>query len=316
MAITVPVMKTDTLSTQMQQLYDKVLLKEAIAQLGYQKFATHKQFPKGKSKTIQFRRWDNITASTTPLTEGVVPTAVPLSQEEVIAVLAQYGAWTSISDFNSLTSFDPIFDDAARLLGRNAGEVIDKIVMTAMVATTNKQYSGSATSTATVAADDVLTVDDIRKAVRTLKKLRAPKFNRNGQKHYICICGPDAAYDLQDDSKWEDPHKYVDPKNIYDGELGRLYGVVFVEVTEAYIREGAGASGIDVYSSFVFGEDAYGDVALEGNGAPSIIVKPPTSGGAENPLNQVGSVAWKVNGYAAKVLNDDWIIEIQHAVSA
>ena len=45
----------------------------------------------------------------------------------------------------------------------------------------------------------------------------------------------DATYDLQNDSLWQDVSKYSNAEQIYSGEIGRLFGVVFVEATEAKI---------------------------------------------------------------------------------
>ncbi len=45
----------------------------------------------------------------------------------------------------------------------------------------------------------------------------------------------DATYDLQSDALWQDVSKYSDVEQIYSGEIGRLFGVVFVESTEAKV---------------------------------------------------------------------------------
>src|SRR5690606_30076120 len=46
---------------------------------------------------------------------------------------------------------------------------------------------------------------------------------------YICVCHPSAIYDLREDPLWEDPGKYADPNRLATGEVGRLYGVRFIE---------------------------------------------------------------------------------------
>ena len=52
---------------------------------------------------------------------------------------------------------------------------------------------------------------------------------------FICICSPDATYDLQNDALWQDVSKYSNAEQIYSGEIGRLFGVGFVEATEAKV---------------------------------------------------------------------------------
>ena len=109
-----------------------------------------------------------------------------------------------------------------------------------MCQTTNVQYAGDAAGRTSLTAGNKLTVAEVRKAVRTLKKNKARPFvtgmNGSGRKpHFICICSPDSTYDLQNDSLWQDVSKYSNAEQIYSGEIGRLFGVVFVEATEAKI---------------------------------------------------------------------------------
>ena len=49
------------------------------------------------------------------------------------------------------------------------------------------------------------------------------------------IIHPDVAYDLMNDPKWLAPHQYVDTEHMYEGEIGKIEGVRFVETTEAKI---------------------------------------------------------------------------------
>lgn len=80
---------------------------------------------------------------------------------------------------------------------------------------------------------------------------------------------------------------------------------------------GGGASGVEVHSTIIYGKDHAGGVSLNGSGHNiSIIVKPAKSGGPEDPLEQRSSLAWKVKGLCYTILNDDFIVRIEHAVSA
>lgn len=71
----------------------------------------------------------------------------------------------------------------------------------------------------------------------------------------------------------------------------------------------------EVHHSLIFGQDAYGVIDVAGSGALKTIVHQAGDAGASDPLNQRGSVACKVMGYVAKVLNPLWIIDIQCCVS-
>lgn len=80
---------------------------------------------------------------------------------------------------------------------------------------------------------------------------------------------------------------------------------------------GAGASDMVVHGTIIYGQDFAGDVALEGSGDNvQMIVKPLGSSGTEDPLNQRGTMGWKVKGYTATILQDSYIVRIEHGVSA
>ena len=79
-----------------------------------------------------------------------------------------------------------------------------------------------------------------------------------------------------------------------------------------------GGNSIDVHASIIYGQDAFGMVKLGGKGKPNIqiIVKPLGSSGSNDPLNQRGTIAWKVPFFAAAVIQDDFICRVEHGVSA
>lgn len=390
---------TSGLSATMQSYYDRKMLEYAKTQFVFANYAQKRSIPKNNGKTVQFRRWTLFTADpdTQALTEGTTPAAQNLSMSAITATVKQYGAYVEVSDLLDLTAIDNIISDSSELLGEQLGNVLDMIVRDAMSATTNIQYADGKTSDNDITAAQKLTVGEIRKAVRTLKKAKARKFTRKGGKpHYICIVDPDAVYDLQSDSLWQDVSKYSCAEQIYSGEIGRLFGVVFVESTEAKVfsqsvlnkvktatsssktfvlknspkdaeaaylstagnkikigtaeytvasfdaatntvtlsdnatltadaivySEDAGSidgttkAGADVHSTLIFGKDAYGIVDVGGSGALQIIIKPHGSAGTSDPLDQRATVGAKVAAYAAKILNELWIIRIEHGVSA
>lgn len=78
----------------------------------------------------------------------------------------------------------------------------------------------------------------------------------------------------------------------------------------------AGASDYEVHSTIVYGKEFCGCVELEGNGKNvSIIIKPAGSSGSDDPLNQRGTIAWKVKGFGAGVLHDAYGVRLEHGVS-
>lgn len=83
------------------------------------------------------------------------------------------------------------------------------------------------------------------------------------------------------------------------------------------VPSGGASNGDEVHASIIYGQNAFGMVKLGGTGKPNIqiIVKPLGSSGSDDPLNQRGTIAWKVPFFACAVLQDDFIIRIEHGVS-
>lgn len=80
---------------------------------------------------------------------------------------------------------------------------------------------------------------------------------------------------------------------------------------------GGGAGGAPVYSTLVYGQDAFGTVELGGNGRNfHIIINPPGSAGAADPYAQRGTMAWKVKGFCTAIIQDDFITRIESGASA
>lgn len=112
-------------------------------------------------------------------------------------------------------------------------------------------------------------------------------------KSYVAIVHPYVAYDLMQDEKWEEWNKYTNAEAMYEGELGRIGNVRFVESTEAKIWDKNTAGGdVSVFSTLVIGKNAYGVTEVEGGGLQTI-VKQLGSGGTADPLNQRASAGWK-----------------------
>lgn len=96
---------------------------------------------------------------------------------------------------------------------------------------------------------------------------------------------------------------------------------VYAEWTSAQalkiVPYGGGASGAPVYSTLIYAQNAYGSIELGGNGRNvEIIVKPAGSSGSDDPLNQRGTIGWKVKGFCTVILQDDYIVRIEHGATA
>lgn len=299
------------LSPEMKTYYDKNLIRLAEASLVYDQFGQKRPIPKNGGKIIEFRKYDKLPKLTTPLTEGVTPDGQSLTVTAVTAEVKQYGGYVTLSDMLMLTAIDNNLLEAQRAIASQAARTRDTLVRDILCTpdesgSDNVQYAeGQVSARASLTTSHLLTVDAIRMAVRTLRRNDAPTIGGD----YVAIIHPDIAYDLMSDEKWEEPHKYCDTSNIYNGEIGRLYGVRFVETSEAKIYGAAGASGAVVYATLVLGENAYGVTEIAGGGLEQI-TKQLGSGGTSDPLNQRATVGWKLTQTAKKLI-PQYIVRIE-----
>jgi N4-gp56 family major capsid protein len=305
------------LSNEMQTYYDRQLLENMKPKLVHYDYGQKRPYKRQNGKTVQFRKWETFDAITAPLSEGLVPDGQALESTEVLATVAGYGGYVAISDLLDLTAIDPVVSDAVDLMADQGALSVDTLIRNELHASgTNVLYAGGATSRVTVAQSMKLTTTEIRKAARLLKKNKALPFVRGGKSYYVAVVGPDTTYDLQSDTLWQDVGKYQDAEAIFSGEIGRLFGVIFVETSEAKVFEGAGASGANVASTLVLGQNAYGVVDIENGSRPRVVVKTPGDSGTSDPLEQISTVGWKVDAFAVKILQQGFMIRIEHGISA
>lgn len=304
---------TETLSNDMRVYYSDYLIDMAEPKLVHDQFGQKCPIPKGNGKTIQFRKYDPLPKMTTPLTEGVTPNGQKLDMGVVNSEVHQYGGFIELSDILMLTAIDNNLVQATKLLGGQAGRTLDTITREVLSGGTNVQYAeGQVTSREELvggqeSGNHYLTVDAVRKAVRFLKKMNADTINGS----YVGIIHPDVSYDLMSDPKWLNVKTYSDPEGIYQGEIGKIENVRFVETSEAKIFEGAGKDGRNVYSTLILGDNAYGTTEIKGGGLTHII-KQLGSAGTSDPLNQRATAGWKATKAAVRLV-EPYMIRIETA---
>ncbi len=286
------------MTAEMKTFYSKYLIENAKPALVYDQFGQKHNIPKNGGKTIEFRKYSPLPKATTPLTEGVTPAGKALTVSTVAATVKQYGDFVPLTDMLLLTAIDNNLVQALDLLGAQAGATLDTVTREILMGGTSVQYAeGQVTSRSTLTAEHKLTVKAVRLAARFLKKQNAPKIDGG----YVAIIHPDIAYDIQDDPDWKEWNKYTTSDKMFQGEIGKIANVRFVETTEAKIFAKAGASNQDVYATLVLGANAYGTTNIEGGGLETI-VKQLGSGGTEDPLNQRGTAGWKATKTAVRLV--------------
>jgi len=334
---------TSTLSNTMSTFYDKVFLERYRTALRMGTGAYRRKIPANAGKTIIFNRMAVPTLATTALTEGTTPASVALSTTQVTATVAIYGSFTTTSEFYEETSIDSGLKEQVEVMGQHGAETVNQVIR--KVITTFQTTPGSTIQRANgrandgaILSTDVMTGQEIRRAVRTLKANKAMAFDDGW---YYSIIPVEAAYDLRGSTDWISANTYVNADNWKNGAIGKLHGVEFFEINDATVSAGGTAtattnfvaSGVAttaslsitggptvtaIYETFVFGRQAYGIVEVEGadSGKEAIVIyKRPNANDTSNPLNLYSTIGWKAK-FTSVVLNVLWIVGVRTAVGA
>jgi len=373
--------------------YERTLVENARPEMVHGRDAQKRTLPEHNGKHVQFRRMIPYEACTEPLKEGVTPAGQEIKQTAFTAMVKPYGRHVELTDELNFYQLDNMHQEVAKLLSDQAVLSLDTICRDALCAGMNVQYANKKTARSAISAADKLTPEEIKQAVRTLRRNNCQPFEDG---FYHAIVHPDAIYDLTADEQWIDVAKYQDKDKIERYELGCMYKVKFFESTNAKIfkgesylfgttakltiascdeanrcvtvsealtadaaRElsgklvqvganpmcidrvdyagkkitfrwmpeggvsgsitptGGGADGAPVYGTVIYGQNAYGDIELGMGGENvKIIINPPGSSGAADPLEQRGTIAWKVKGFTCVILQDAFIVRVEHGASA
>lgn len=319
------------ISPRTQAHVDRRLLTRAVPNNILGQFGQVRTIPSKNTKTIQFRRYNKLAATTTPLAEGVTPTASTLTKTDVSSTLSQYGNYIWVTDIILDTHEDPVLRESIDVLGEQAGESYDVLRAGVLKAGTNVLYTNG---TARSAVNSVVTAGLLRTAVRTLKRQEAKAITsivKAGPNvttspippAYVAVCHADLQPDLEALATWVPAYKYASTQGLINGEAGSAGEIRFVfdnNLTPWADAGGAASTNVtistsgtssDVYPVLIFGRDAYGVVELSGKSAVSTYVNNPKPVDSD-PLAQRGTVGWK--GYhAAVILQDLWMLRIEAA---
>lgn len=299
---------TGTLSSVVKAYYDKRFLMRAEANFVFKQLGRIGTVPAGEGKTVVWNRYTNPTAKITALTEGTDPTPSGLSATLVSATISQYGNYEQITDILSLTSIDNSIASAVDLLAYEAALSIDTVIRNVVDDGTNVNYASGVANRTSISSTDVTTVADVRKIVRELKGNNSKPMMSSSS--FMAVIHPDVEYDLQGDSNWQNAAIYTESGigRIYNGEVGKLYGVRFLNSTQAPVLTNSGSAGTEVYQSMFFGEEAFGVSELQNL---TTYVDSPSPRSA---LRLYSDVGWKA-GFTCKILNDAFMYRLEGAAT-
>ena len=320
---------TNTLSGELKTFYDTELLENARVEMFYAQFAKKQGLPANRGKTVEWRKW-NTFAKATQLKEGVIPTGQKFGMSSKTGSINQYGTYAAISDTLELRAYDDVILGATEEMGASAAETQETLIRDALLVNTNVLYcdnittDGTFVSTPTTCATmgagggnngadgwSLLTPDMVAKAATKLKKDRVPTINGK----YYAVVHPSVSYDLRKSSSWIEAHKYASPEELFNGEIGELHGVRFIENTFAPILGGENyknkSNGV-TYATYFFGKDAFGIIDPEGGALQMIVHDKSEIGG---PLNQFSTIGYKFETNGATILYPERVLRVMSCSS-
>jgi N4-gp56 family major capsid protein len=221
----------------------------------------------------------------------------------------------------------------AEILGEQAGDTFDQLTRDVAATTTNIVYPSTYTGRGDITTSDVLTAKLIYKALRALHNYNAMPIQNN---RFIGIMSPYTYYDFRQDTTILNMMLDVEAKEknnpLISGYIGTFAGIDWYVSTNAKVYEDAGATSNDVHATMIFGRDAIGIAGLGAMMPSSIAVSQfqPNTGKRvspvkmlitstdetkDDPLAQRGTIGWK-STYVCKMLNEHFMVKIEHGVSS
>lgn len=316
-----------------QAFYDRNLLRRAQPNDVHGRFGQKRPISQRNGNQIKFRRYSQLAAAVTALTEGVTPTGSQLSVTDITSTLAQYGDFIQLTDMVSMVNQDPVVTEATDVLGDQAGTTIDQVRRDVLVAGTNVAYASGVANRLSLV--NKITGPDLDKAIRFLKGQNA-KFMKEGlsssenvgtgaiRKAYIALVHPDVEYDLEQITGFRAVSDYGSQEGVMEDEIGAYKNIRFVTSTNCKVwadattvlTAGYKSTSIknDVYATLIIAADAYGITPLSGQGM-NTYVKALGSAGTADPLEQRSTVGWKATT-TTTILNQSWMIRLESLASA
>lgn len=228
------VLQTSDLPDTQRAVYSAELDFTSKGNVIFDQFAERKtDFTGGKGDTVTWTVYQNLPPSIRPLVEDQDVGGMSIADFQVSLTIEEYGMAIGTTQKLDLTSHHgPISSLVRTMLGPQLALTTDLLARNALIgkkATYRSFAGGVANRAALTAAGGKLTPQICKAAAYNLGVRRiAPS-----PEGYLAVVHPAQIYDLRDDPFWIDVNKYTRPESILNGEVGKLFGVRFVEANNA-----------------------------------------------------------------------------------
>jgi N4-gp56 family major capsid protein len=293
--------------------FDTRVIESLQPHLYFEQFGTVETVPEG-NYTSRFFTFNKIATSSVSQisSEGAAPTAISVSVNAIDTTPTQYGVSVEMTDLVALTAVFQLVNTTLTEVGKAMARKIDEVIQTVVNAGSNVIYpNASYTGRGSITSSDLITVGLIFKAVQKLRNNSAPEYPGGG---YACVMHPAVAYDLMTSagtgaSYWE-MHKYAQPENLFNGEIGAIAGARIVQSPNVQTF----TSGVTVYPTTLIGADAYRISYWLARKVNTYVYPPENAVSIANQLGQKGWVGAKTNIGVART-QEERLIRIESAAT-
>lgn len=311
-------------SIEDKAMYDRALIQPLRNEGVLGQFTEKRKMPKHHGKTITFRKSHRIqvpaSMKTNGLEEGVIPAPNAFGLSEFSATIKRFADWIRYSDESLEFPIDDLYAVMVDEMGWAYKDFIEELRLDLMRTSKNLWYAGVDASKVTTKTQEEFTKAITAKGIvlSDLPKISA-FFARNHVKgakgnYFVFLVAPEVGVDLLSlkKSSAEGEYTFVEINQaqqtdvVYTGELGKILRFAFVTTESIHIGDG------NVCECLVLGKvrNKWGteEISLEGESAPEVINKPIGSGGTNDPVNQVGTIGWKVHGWGGLVTAEEAVM--------
>jgi len=229
------------------------------------------------------------TEGVAAITEGTNPTAVTWGATSYSTGQNQFGILVQVSDLLMHSSAIEVVDEASKSVNDALARMVDSAIQNVVNGGTNGViYAGGKTSRTGLGAGDLITQNEMTRAVKMLRSANAAGVQPFDGDYYVAVIHPQVMADLMSATAsggWIDVGRYTSVDDLLKGTMTNFRGVRYLESSwQNYYN-----STVPVFPTTVLGQDSFGWGFFQ---PPTpIIVSTPDS---NNPLNLYTSIGGKV----------------------
>lgn len=320
------------------------LIEHAEPILAVSKFGKTRPQPQNKTDTILFSRvlpigYDsttggiNVTPTTYQLSEGVNPTPITISYQDVTGTLQKYGVYYKTTEKTELMNERNIPEDMRATAAEGVGSIKEMIVWNQIKGGTGVGYTNGSTRAGINTPISLNALESAKAALNAAHASNVVNASKAGVEYgsvavgraFLCYGHTDCEHDYRALPGFKDVVDYGSAKPYHPMEIGSVPGFRIILTPMLKPWTGAGSAtlngmryttaNVDVYASVIVADGAYGHVPLKGRDAMTPFVIPASQRNHMNFAAQFGYVG--VDFYTLCMrLNEFWLRRIEHAATS